>query len=66
MAEDESLYDVLNDLIEALHLQAKEMERIVVRLEQQTGPLHPASQISVFASELSDLRSRIMKLRKNL
>lgn len=63
MNETEELRAVIEDLIEATHLQAKELERLVTHVEQQTVPLEPASQISIVASELSELHNRVKKLR---
>jgi hypothetical protein len=64
MAENDALCDFLNDLIETLHLQAKEIERITTQLEQQTAPLHPPSEMPVVVSTLSELHSRVKRFRE--
>lgn len=55
----EQLSRFVVDLLEVLHLQAKELERLVGHVEQYTQPLDTASQLSVCASELSELKSRL-------
>jgi hypothetical protein len=64
MAETEVFGDFLSDLIETLHLQAREIERITTQLEQQTGPLHPPSEMPLVVSALSELHSRVKRFRQ--
>ena len=57
------LVEFLGDLLTALHLQAKETERLVAHLEQHTRPLVPTSQLPLVVTELSALRIRLDKIR---
>ncbi|MBX6312586.1 MAG: hypothetical protein IRY99_06655 [Isosphaeraceae bacterium] len=61
MAKDESLRIIVEDLIETLHLQAKELGRLVVLVEQVAGRL-PEPQFSLIVSELSALKNRVRRL----
>jgi hypothetical protein len=62
MADPEQLQAFLADLVEVLHLQAKELEKLVTHVEQQTTRMVEPSQFSVVASELSELHHRIKQL----
>lgn len=62
MTDNEAVREALEDLTEVMHLQAKEIERIVTHLEQQTVPLDPPSQLPLVVSELSELHNRIRGL----
>jgi hypothetical protein len=64
-APSSPLVDFLGDLLTALHLQAKETERLVAHLEQHTRPLLPTSQLPLVVTELSALRSRLEKIRSD-
>lgn len=59
----EELAAIVDELIEVSHLQAKELEKLIARVEQVTRHLPEANEISVVRSELSALRLRIKKLR---
>jgi hypothetical protein len=61
MADHEQLRKIVEDLIDVMHLQAKEMEKLVDHIEQATGHLGYQTQFSVIASELSELHIRIRK-----
>jgi len=63
MSDAEQLRAVLEDLIDVLHLQAKELEKLVTHVEQQTTSLVYQHQFSLVASELSELHHRIKKLK---
>ena len=63
MTDVEQLAAVVEDLVGVLHLQAKELERLVARVEQVTTRLPEASGMTVVASQLSALQLRIKKLR---
>ncbi|MBI1902502.1 MAG: hypothetical protein HYS13_15485 [Planctomycetia bacterium] len=63
MVRDEPLRKILESLIEAVHLQAKELEKLVDRVEQVAGPLGYQPQFSVIASELSDLHIKVKHLQ---
>ena len=62
MAEEESLREIVADLIAILHLQAKELEKLVVQIEQVTDRLPGENRLSLVVSELSELKTRIQKL----
>jgi len=62
MAEEESLREIVADLIAVLHLQAKELEKLVVQIEQVTNRLPGENRLSLVVSELSELKTRIQKL----
>jgi hypothetical protein len=64
MADYEPLRKAVEDLIDVLHLQAKELEKLVERVEQVTGHLGYQHQLSVVASALSELHVRVVKLRE--
>jgi hypothetical protein len=63
MEETASLRAIVEELIEVLHLQAKELERLVTHVEQATRHLAQPHQFSVVVSELSALQHRIRKLQ---
>ena len=58
----ESLREIVADLIAVLHLQAKELEKLVVQIEQVTDRLPGENRLSLVVSELSELKTRIQKL----
>lgn len=62
MAEEESLREIVADLIAVLYLQAKELEKLVVQIEQVTDRLPGENRLSLVVSELSELKTRIQKL----
>jgi hypothetical protein len=49
-------------LIQAQHLQAKELERLVEHIEQETGHLGYQHQFSTVASSLTGLDLRLKEL----
>ncbi|MBX6313777.1 MAG: hypothetical protein IRY99_12795 [Isosphaeraceae bacterium] len=55
MSDPESLPRLVEDLIEVMQLQARELEKLVVHIEQAIGRLPEESQLAVIASELSEL-----------
>jgi hypothetical protein len=59
----EGLRDIVEDLINVVHLQAKELEKLVAHVEQVTTHLPYQHQFALVASELSELHQRIKKLR---
>jgi hypothetical protein len=61
MPDCEELRAIVEDLIQAAHLQAKELERLVDHVQQVAGRLGYSHQFSVVASELSELLVRIKK-----
>ena len=62
MPDYEELRAIVEDLIQVAHLQAKELERLVDRVQQVAGRLGDSHQFSVVASELSELLVRIKKV----
>ena len=62
MAKEESLREIVADLIAVLYLQAKELEKLVVQIEQVTDRLPGENRLSLVVSELSELKTRIQKL----
>ena len=65
MNDIEAVRKIVEDLIEIMHVQAKQLEKLVVHVEQVTARLSNESQFSVVASELSELQVRIKKLVKS-
>jgi hypothetical protein len=63
MVDTERLAAVVEELIDVMRLQAKELEKLITRVEQMTSRLPEANQIAVVASQLSALHLRIQKLR---
>jgi hypothetical protein len=61
MSEQESLRGVIEDLIDVMHLQAKELEKLVVQVERSVGRLPGESQLAVIASELAELKQRVKR-----
>jgi hypothetical protein len=62
MTDHEPLREIVEDLIAALHVQAKELEKLVDHVERVAGHLGYRPQFSVIASELSELHLRIKKV----
>jgi hypothetical protein len=62
MSDHESLPRLVEDLIGVMQIQAKELEKLVVHLEQAVGRLPEESQFAVIASELSELKQRARRL----
>jgi acyl carrier protein phosphodiesterase len=62
MSEFREICRIVSDLIETLQLQAAELERIVVHLEQQTVRLDPSTQFPLVISNFSALHRRIKQL----
>jgi hypothetical protein len=62
MAERERVEAILEDLIAVLHLQAKELEKLIGHVEQVTTRLPETNELSVVRSELASLLVRVKKL----
>ncbi len=62
MANEESLSEIVEDLIGVMQIQTKELEKLVARIQQVAGHLDLRDQLSVVSSELSELHVRIRKL----
>jgi hypothetical protein len=65
MAQYEQLRQVVEDLVEVMHLQTKQLEQLVERVEQVAGHLGFESRLSVIASELSEIHRRVQRLRED-
>jgi hypothetical protein len=59
----EQLAAIVDELIEVLHLQARELEKFIAHVGQVTARLPEESEISVIRSSLSGLHLRLKKLR---
>ena len=62
MSQVEHLRRVVEDLIEVMHLQVKELETLLVDIEQSIGHLSFEPQFSVVASQLAELHHRVQHL----
>ena len=62
MKDGEQLRQIVEDLIGIMHLQTKEVEALLGRVEQVAGHLGDKHQLSVVASELSELHVRVKSL----
>lgn len=58
-----SLLAIIEDMVETLYHEARELERLVTQIEQQTGLRDAKSQLPLTVSQLADLHHRIKKLR---
>lgn len=63
MVDVEQLAAVVEELVQVLQLQARELERLIAHVEQVTTRLPEANELSVVRSELAALHVRIKKLR---
>jgi hypothetical protein len=62
VSNTEGLMPIIQDLIRATHLMAKELERFVSRAEQSIGHVGYVPQFNVIASEMTELLARTKKL----
>lgn len=58
-ADPERLAGFLRDLVQVIHLQAKEIERLTTHVEQHTTRLLAPSTMPVVVSELSALHEQL-------
>jgi hypothetical protein len=63
MANVDQLAALVEELIEVLQLQTRDLERLITHVEQVTTRLPEANELSVVRSELAALHVRIKKLR---
>lgn len=63
MSDHELLVRLVEDLIDVVQLQAKELEKLIVRIEQAVGRLPEEIPFAAIASELSELKQRVLRLR---
>lgn len=54
-----ALQSLVGELLDVLHRQAKEIERLTVHVEQQTDPMLQPSEMPLIVSELSVLQSKL-------
>jgi hypothetical protein len=59
----EELATVVDELVEVLHLQARELEKLIAHVEQVTVHLPEGNEMSVIRSSLSGLHQRLKRLR---
>jgi len=59
----EKLAGVVDELIEVLHLQARQLEKLIGHVEQVTAHLAEESEMCVIRSSLSGIHMRSQKLR---
>jgi hypothetical protein len=59
----EELAAITEELVEVLHLQSRELEKLIAHVEQVTVHLPEESEMSVIRSSLSGLHLRLKKLR---
>ncbi len=59
----EELAAVVDELIEVLHLQARELEKLITHVEQVTVHLPEESEMAVILSSLTGLHQRVKKFR---
>jgi hypothetical protein len=62
VSEFEELRQVVEELTAAVHTQAKQLERLVERIEQSTGPLGLVPEFGIVAAETAALLVRLKKL----
>ena len=58
-----SVAAILDELIDVLHEQAKELERLIVHVEGATSPLPTSSNMPIVVSRLSALHQEVKKLK---
>lgn len=59
----EDLAEIVDELIDVLRMQADELERLIVHLEQVTAPMPEEREQSIVRSSLNALHLRVRKLR---
>jgi hypothetical protein len=59
----EELAAIVDELVEVLHLQARELEKLIGHVQQVTTRLPEEREMSVIRSSLSGLHQRLKKLR---
>jgi len=61
--EIKKLAEVVEELIEAMHLQATELEKLLSHIQQVTPRMGYTSEIPAVAAEMTKLRLEMKKLR---
>jgi hypothetical protein len=59
----DELATVVDELIEVMHLQARELEKLIAHVEQVTVHLPEENEMSVIRSSLTGLHQRMKRLR---
>ena len=62
MSDCDELRQIVTELTEVVHSQAKHLETLVERVEQSAGPLGLAPEFAVVAAETAALTVRLKKL----
>ena len=62
MSDFEELRQIVEELTEVVHAQAKYLEQLVERIEQSTGHLAIAPEFGIVAAEIAALLVRLKKL----
>ena len=63
-AHDPVLIEALDDLVGVLHDLAREVERAMVHIEGNVGPLPESTQMPIIVSRLSEVHHRIRRMRE--
>jgi hypothetical protein len=63
MSKSEQLRAIVEELIDVVHDQTRELEKLIGYVERLTGHLGYENQFSVISSRLSDLHLRAKKLK---
>ena len=63
MTEIDEVAGVLEDLIDLMHLQVKELQKLTTHVEQTTDRVTYGTQLPLIASELNGLHQRLRQLR---
>ena len=59
----QELAAIVAELVDVLHLQAKELEKLIMHVEQVTARMPEESEMSVIRSSLSGLHQRLKSLQ---
>lgn len=65
MIAETRIPEVMNDLIEVLQLQAKQIEKLIVHVERHTDTVNYPQEMPLVVSELSALHRRMATLIQN-
>jgi hypothetical protein len=66
MTDTTEIVGILEELIQAMHTQTAELEKLAIQDERHAGPMTSKPQFSVVLSELSALQIRIAKLAQGV
>jgi ABC-type transporter Mla subunit MlaD len=65
MIDETRIPQVMNELIEVLQLQAKQIEKLIVHVERHTDRVNYPQEMPLVVSELSALHRRMAMLIQN-